>query len=290
MNRRNYRETPAATRRLLKKHAVMRRYFEKTYETFIYTYNFEKLLPQSDPHLQNRIWVCWWQGLEQAPEIVKECVKSIHRQAGAHRVTVITEVNYREYVRIPDWLEDKYRAGIISRTHFSDVLRLFLLAEYGGLWLDASVFCAGAVRDCFSAPVWSVKRPCYGHISVGCGAFVTGTMRCDEEHRWVFATFRDFLVQYWKEKDFLVDYLLQDYLIDLVQRYDPRIREVFCRIEPNNAKSDELLKVINQPYDETLWQTMRQETALFILSWKRNFVKTCDGKETFYTKLLKGEL
>ena len=290
LNRRNYEETPGATGRLLKKHEVMRRYFEKTYAPFLETYDFDKALPQSDPRLRDRIWICWWQGWEQAPEIVKSCVASVKRHAGGREVTLLTEANYREYVSIPDWLEAKYRAGIISRTHFSDVLRLSLLAAYGGLWLDATVFCTESLDACFASPIWSVKRPGYGHISVGCGGFVTGTMRCSDECRWIFAVFRDLLVQYWREKDFLVDYLLQDYLIDLAQRHDPRIKAAFAQIAPNQPGGDELLKVINQPYEEAVWRGLRQETALFILSWKRNFVKEQDGKETFYAKLCRGEL
>ena len=34
---------------------------------------------------------------------------------------------------------DKYKKGIFTRTHFSDILRLELLTKYGGTWIDASV-------------------------------------------------------------------------------------------------------------------------------------------------------
>ena len=88
----------------------------------------------------------------------------------------------------------------------------------------------------------------------------------------------------------MIYYLLQDYLIDLAQRHDPRIKAAFAHIAPNQPGSDELLKVINQPYEEAVWRKLRQETALFLLSWKRNFVKERDGKETFYAKLCRGEL
>lgn len=33
--------------------------------------------------------------------------------------------------------------GIISNTHFSDILRASLLIKNGGLWLDATVLCTG---------------------------------------------------------------------------------------------------------------------------------------------------
>lgn len=291
MNRQGYYESPGATRRLLKKHAVMRRYFDKTYGDFLASYPFPDVIPDRDNGLGEGIWMCWWQGLDQAPEIVRKCVESVRKNAAGRRVTVITEENYREYVQLPLWLEEKYRAGILSRTHFSDILRMSLLASYGGVWLDATVFCAGnSLEDCFRGPVWSIKRPDYGHISAGCGGFTTGAMGCRYEYRWIFAVFRDFLLQYWKENDFLVDYLMLDYLIDLALRNNDQIRHAFCRIEPNNAQSDNLIKRMNEPYEEALWQEMKKDTFLFKLSWKQNFAETQNGKDTFYAKLLKEEL
>lgn len=291
INRRGYYETKGTTRRLLKKHAVMRRYFDETYSDFLAAYDFNKPMPERDPDMRDRIWMCWWQGQEKAPDIAKKCMESVRKNASGREVVVITEKNYKEYVQLPQWLEEKYRMGIISRTHFSDVLRMHLLATYGGMWLDATVFCAeGGVDACFREPVWSIKRPGYGHISVGCGDFVTGTMQCGYEYRWVYVIFKDFLLHYWRSNDFLVDYLMLDYLIDLVRRNNRHVNDVFSRIEPNNARSDNLIKIMNMPYDDALWQDMKRDTALFTLSWKQKYVLEKDGKETFYAKLLKGEL
>lgn len=291
LNRRTYRETPADTKWLLKKHEVMRTYFDRRFQNFLTNYDYNRVLPDNDPQLRQRIWICWWQGVDQAPEIVRQCIESVRRHAGGHTVTVITEENYGEYIQIPKWIEEKYRAGTISRTHFSDVLRLCLLAEHGGMWLDATIFCVHPVlEDYFSVPVWSVKRPGYGHISAGCGGFVTGTMQCAYSHRWIFTTIRDFLLHYWQEHDLLVDYLALDYLIDLVQRADPRIAACFDSIVPNNPKGDELLRVLNEPFDAAYWEELKQDTALFILSWKRSFVTQKNNRDTFYAKLLEGTL
>ena len=288
INRQIHRETSAVTRRLMKKHRIMRRYVDAVMGDLSES---EPVLPEHGPELQNRIWLCWWQGYDQAPEISKRCMDSIRQHSGGHTVTIITEENYQEYVRIPQWLEEKYRTGVISRTHFSDVLRLSLLAEYGGLWLDATIFCSSEkVQDCFRQPLWSVKRPGYGHISAGCGGFVTGMMRCDSSLRWIYVLLRDTLLEYWKRHDILIDYLILDYLIDYVIRNNSAVRQCFNAILPNNPQSDELVKILNQPYDEAIWNEMTKETYLFILSWKQNYVMEADGRETFYAKLIKGEL
>jgi len=49
-------------------------------------------------------------------------------------------------VHIPDWVKAKQEAGIITRTNLSDLLRLSLLAEHGGLWLDSTFYCSGPLE------------------------------------------------------------------------------------------------------------------------------------------------
>lgn len=291
MNRNGYQEPPTVRKRLIKKHETMRAYFEKVFHDFALQYDYRRPVPEGNPELGNRIWFCWWQGIEQAPPLVKACYDSICRHAGGFTVTLVTEENYRNYVHIPGWLEEKYQSGLISRTHYSDVLRLSLLAEHGGVWLDATFFCSGKdVSSLFRLPVWTIRRADYQHVSVASGRFATYSLGCDYEHRWVFATIRDFLLHYWKTTDLLIDYLVFDYLIDFVLHKDQIMAQVFASIEPNNPACDELAKVLEEPFDPVLWETIREDTSLFKLTWKKEFALQKDGQETFCSKLLEGAL
>jgi len=291
MNRNGGIEYPSAGRNLKNKHRVMNAYFEHTMKDFAKSYDYNRMLPDVRMEMRDKIWVCWWQGEEQAPALVKACLSSIRNNAAQHQVILITEENYRQYVELPEWIEKKYQAGIISRTNYSDLLRLSLLARYGGMWLDSTFFCRGGILDQFlQQPLWSIKRPDYQHASVACGYFAGYSLSCTYENRWIFATIRDFFMQYWKENDMLVDYLLIDYMIVLAQRKDNRIAQKFAVIHPNNSQCDELVKVMNKPYDENRWKEMKKDTLLFKLSWKYDYVLEKDGKETFYAKLIKGEL
>lgn len=153
-----------------------------------------------DSSYKNKIWICWWQGIDHAPELVKKCVHSICENAKSYEVIVIDDSNYKKYVNIPDWLEEKRRTGIITKTHFSDFLRLELLAEHGGIWLDATFFAKNMdFKKIFKLPVWTIKRPNYGHLSVACGFFANYSFGCNFENRKVFGILRDYLLEYWKK-------------------------------------------------------------------------------------------
>ena len=81
------------------------------------------------------IWICWLDGIENAPLLVQKCVSSIKKNAGNHPVNIITQDNYTEFVTLPEYIMEKKEKGLIGAAHFSDVLRVCLLAQYGGLWL-----------------------------------------------------------------------------------------------------------------------------------------------------------
>ncbi len=291
MNRNGFQEPPAVRNRLVNKHEVMLEYFEKTFGDFFDKYDYDRPLPEDDPALRDCIWICWWQGLDSAPELVKRCIESIQKNAGGHKVIILTEDNYKDYVTVPKWVEDKKDAGIISRTHYSDILRLSLLAEHGGMWLDATFFCAkNCIDEYFKYPLWSIKRPDYLHCSIASGYFATYSLKCDADKRWIFATIRDFFLHYWKTNDKLIDYLTLDYMIVLAQRKDPRIAAEFEKTVPNNPLCDELYKVLGEPFDAQKWAELTKDTALFKLTWKQEFPLQKNGCDTFYKKLLDGEL
>ncbi len=292
MNRNGYYENETRKNHLLRKHDIMIRYYEKTFGDFLKTYDYNhknKKLPKSE--YADCIWVCWWQGLEQAPELVKVCVDSIKRNAGNHRVIILTDDNYKQYVDIPKWVEEKKNKGIITRTNYSDLLRLSLLAKHGGMWIDSTFFCTEPILDeYFKEPLWSIKRPDYFHASIASGYFAGYSLACNEKNRFAFITIRDFFLNYWKHNDTMVDYLMVDYMIVLAQKYDKRIAQIFADIKPNNPECDELYKVMGEQFDESKWCALKEDTYLFKLSWKYQYPREKNGVPTFYGKLLKGNL
>lgn len=291
MNNNGYKEYPLFKRHLLKKHDVMLNYLEQCYADFFKTYDITKVDVPEEKGIENTIWICWWQGEEQAPEIVKRCIASIRRNAPSHKVVIITEENYKEYVTFPEWVEKKRRNGIFSRTHYSDLLRLSLLAKYGGMWIDSTFLCTNnEIEHYFSLPLWSIKRPDYFHASVASGYFAGYSWYCNAENRKIFALIRDIAFYYWRKYNFLVDYLLVDYWVVLAQRHNEIVRKAFENIPSNNPQCDELYKMLGEPYDESRWNNLKKDTCLFKLTWKQIYPIEKEGKKTFYGMLLDGQL
>lgn len=291
MNRNGYFESPAVKARLMRKHEAVMTCLERLLGDFADSYDFEMGLAPVPEGMGDKIWMCWWQGLENAPAVVRACVDSVRRNAGGREVVVVTEDSLGSYVDLPGWMLEKVDAGVASRTNLSDLLRLSLLARYGGIWLDSTFYCCGALEGpIYNAPLFSIKRPDYLHGSIASGYFAGYSLGCDGENREIFAFVRDLFLEYWRRSDFLIDYLLIDYLIVLAQRHRPEIKQRFDGIMPNNPACDELYKVMGDAYDEEAWRRLSSDTDLFKLTWKRGYPEAVERNPTFFGKLIDGGL
>lgn len=226
MNRNGFKEPESVRNRLMKKHQIMIDFLEDKFKDYWKNYKVQESMPDCDEKLRNKIWICWWQGIDNAPEIVKACVNTIKRNAGEYEVIVITDNNYKDYVQFPDWLEEKRKKGVFSRTHYSDLLRMSILAKYGGIWIDSTFFCTGrSFDDYMKMPLWSIKRPDYLHCSIASGYFAGYSLGCG-----YITEIAD------KQEKFIKHYqLIDDYLGELSRRIDAIIKALTLL---TNSKSE----------------------------------------------------
>lgn len=289
INKKGRNESKKDIKILMKKHQLVEKYILDIYKEF--DSNYEYLSKREFDNKENTIWICWWQGLDNAPLIVKKCVESIQKAFKDYEVIVIDDNNYKDYIQVPKWLEDKKNNGKISKTHFSDFLRIELLAEHGGVWLDSTFYCLDKIdAKLFKKGIWSIKRPEYGHLSPACGMFANYSLGCKYDSRKFFEVLSDYLMFYWENNDYVIDYLLTDYIIKMLLNKYNEFNNLFDKIENNNKNCDELFKVLGDVYDSSKWKLLKKDTFLFKLSWKHFFDEEKDGKKTFYGMLLDDSL
>lgn len=100
----------------------------------------KKILPEN-----KIIWQYWAQGYSEIPEVVRMCFESVDKNRGDYLVIRLSDSNLGEYIDLPEYVIKN--RGRMTTAHFSDILRLYLLSAYGGIWLDATVFMTGSVPD-----------------------------------------------------------------------------------------------------------------------------------------------
>ena len=83
------------------------------------------------------IWIMWYQGREEMPALVEACYQSWLVHHPNWEVRLITWENVDSWVDIPSSLGPER----VSMQSYSDLVRLRLLHQYGGVWVDASLWC-----------------------------------------------------------------------------------------------------------------------------------------------------
>ena len=269
-----------------KKDAFVRRYLEEVLEPVLQQYADDDVLGTYEPNAP--IWVCWWTGEETAPPLVRQCIRSIRENAGDHPVHFITGENYRDFLQIPGYMLEKVEKKQMGLAHLADYIRVKLLAEQGGLWLDATIFCSNTVPDpCFDIPFFTCKSP---RQPCGCVSEMRWTTFClgGWKGNVFFRFLRDAFEHYWQESPCAVDYLFFDYIIELAYHKLPSLRRLIDEVPENNLHRDDLQAAMNAALPASEFERVIQpDTVLYKLSWRECYaVHTADEKDTVYSEFI----
>lgn len=118
-------------------------------------------IEQDQTGLPKVIWMFWSQGFRSAPPLVQKCVASWREQNPAWDIRLLDESSAEPYLRRADipwnWLEK------LPFEKKSNILRLRLLTEEGGVWTDATTFCLRPLDEwlpeCLSAGFFCFRDP-----------------------------------------------------------------------------------------------------------------------------------
>ena len=263
-----------------KRHAVTREFLEKEFYEFLINYEFN-ICNEKNSKI---IWTLWMQGYEHAPELVKCTIDSIRKFAelNSFQFILLEKDTIEKYIEFPKLIKEKMNLGIIDYTKISDILRVSLLAKYGGTWVDATIYMS---RDFDS----SLLLQNYYTIKTGEMADYSPNI---SQNRWkgfflsgnssLFGFTRDFFFEYYSRYDIAVDYLL-------AYKYDEKIRNQMLKLEKSNPNLFWLEKNLGNEFNQGLWDSITRNTKVFKTTYKLS-EEIKSNKNNFYSKLIDRKL
>lgn len=209
-------------------------------------------------------WICWLQGMDAAPTVVKQCYASINKWLQGWDIVLITAENYADYAALPDFIIDKWKSGVIGNAHFSDILRLQLLIEHGGLWLDATTMLTGVMPD------YILQSDLF--------VFHNGWM--DEEMINVANWFiyskvssnplliqsRDLLIEYWRRYNYAKNYFIFHMLFRIVTKVNIQLWNAVPYY--NQIDNHLLMFELQKPFDAYRVDQIKALTPIHKLTYK----------------------
>lgn len=97
------------------------------------------------------IWT-YWDYPDKMPKTVKMCMEGWKKFNPDYEVILLTKGNYKKYVTIPEEIVSEPNFSD-NPTRFADLVRVWTLAEHGGVWIDSSIILKESLDN------WLFPRP-----------------------------------------------------------------------------------------------------------------------------------
>jgi len=251
------------------------------------------------------IWFCWLQGLAAAPPIVKACYNSLKQLTG-YSLVVIDHTNWREYVELPEYIVEKWEKGRIPAAMFSDLLRVELLIEYGGTWIDSTVLCTGVndnhndnenskdskldsdsklstlntqLKQYMNAPLFVFQYTKEGSVPVSISNWFITACRNNE----VLRVLREMLYAYWRDYDCVLDYYVFHLFFAMISKEYPE--QMAAMPYAQSQRSLVLLHHWGEKFEQNKWDKLTSQVCFHKLAFRVG-EDVQNNKENYYNYIL----
>ena len=246
---------------------------------------FSEIVPE--PSSSNNVYVFWWQGEENAPELVKYCLESI-RKNSRRNVILLSQYNYEDYVTLPDYIVRKANEGKMCLAHFSDVIRFYLLYKYGGVWIDATCLLTDEIPEIvFTYPFYSLKGPYY--TSRGLMWDWTSFYMAAHPGNIICQKMLAFYYNYWKEHDCAITYLILDCWLNVIKAHNEEAGNIIDAIPEVDASVFSLLEILNDNVNPIALRKLFNSTYIHKLTYKKLLCTEKSGAITNWGHILQNE-
>lgn len=184
------------------------------------------------------IYIYWAQGFENAPEIVKICLRSWKLMNPTWKIIELDDTNLVEYIDIKEHLPNLDNINITFASK-SDVIRIALLHTLGGVWCDATTLCRTPLDKWLinygSRGFWAFSKP--APTRMVSSWFLYGTPTNYITTRWYKKT-----VNYWKKHTQMHQYFWFHELFNEMHKNDASIRDSWNNTTQMSAKLPHLFQ------------------------------------------------
>ena len=242
------------------------------------------------------IWTMWQQGESQMPETVKASMKTIKDFAKRNgcEFHLLTNENLHSYITISKDIIEKYKEKKLKAAHYSDIVRFSLLYQYGGIWMDATLFVSPyATLEMFEEEFFSLNHPPLDTNKMErtiCDYKWSGYFLAGQKKGPHFKHIRDIYIYYIRKYPLFLHYLMMDYFI--LSEYDsnPEFKTLVDGL-PILAPAERVLflrEYADKLFDENEWEEVLQTTPIMKTTYKINKDTLIPG--SYLDKLFHGEL
>jgi len=235
------------------------------------------------------IWQFWDNPTGKAtPEIVKAALKSVHTFKGTLDHQILDRSTMANYSDLPGYVLDKFKKGQIDHTHFSDLLRLNLLKNHGGIWLDATGYMTGTIpQDILDADFFVFHTGTLTHFPY---SFIQSCFIRAKRGNLLCNAWHEMCVEYWKKETKKLEYFQIHLMFKALVEQEPTAGALFKKMP--HITEDGIQQLIGNKllssFDTDEWERIKKTSFFQKTTYK--VPRGMDDTGTYFSTLSNGHL
>ena len=227
---------------------------------------------------ENPVWVFWNNGMQNAPDIVKACYKTLKKNSGG-TVIVLDEHNIDDYVIFPDYIKGKVDNGNIPMAAYTDLMRFALLEHYGGTWIDSTVYLSKPISPVIlNADFFALRNTMM--LIDNPVLYPAWFLHAKAGNRTI-REIRNVAFAYWYKEQHVIEYLLPNIIItELIKGTDVEKNVPYMSTD----YSEYLIKCLGDEYSKEKLDWIFGLTSIHKLSYKLD--PSISNSKTIYRNII----
>ncbi len=229
--------------------------------------------------MERNIFLLWLQGWDNAPWLQKRVLHSWQINNPQWKINLIDQNNLTNYVNDIEYIKDKKKK--ISYQAKSDIIRLSLLKNYGGVWADSTLLCMQPLESW----VFEALNPSGFWMYHGHGGGLNSDLGpaswfiVSEKKGYLITKWKDSCDDFWIKRTSIRNYFWMDGIFKKLIEKDPVFKKkwsktpfLYCEKKGSSHTLANYNFTMHKNIDEV--KTLIKEKPPYVLKLSSNFERT----------------
>jgi len=222
------------------------------------------------------------------PEIVKSSIKSVENFKGNFEHKILNNSTIANYSDLPGFVFDRLKNKKIAYAHFADLLRLNLLKNHGGIWMDATCFMTNFIPEQIKKQDFFVFLT--GELTNYPYSFMQNCFIRAKKGSFLCEAWYQMCLEYWKKEKRRIDYFQHQLMFKTLVEKNPTAKKLFA--EMPHISEDETQQFVGKKlfakFDENEWERIKKASfyqKTYYKEKRNTIANPADYPNTFFSKL-----
>ena len=245
--------------------------------------NFIAIPKKSELVGKKIIWQYWHQEVNgNTPKIVAKCLNSVKKHSSNYEVIVLNKKSLKDFVELPDFVWEKFGKNGFNFAKLANLIRLYLLSAYGGIWIDATIFLTAPIdENILNADFFAFQRskisPCDAKMFIKSDPlyfswnpkFLAGMLNSfmvAKPHNKIIRDLLSIHFEYWKKETKIEHYFLFQILFNRMMQRNAW-KDLNCEII-GDTDCHKLQIMSLEKYDEKIFDEIKAKSGIHKLTYR----------------------